>query len=295
MSRGKKRGNLDLLGKYTWFLPTTADFLIIIGLFILGTVIGNLLALLAMMVPGVDMSMANIIAYPMMFIPAMIYAGAKSQRDSYNHEGILYDNKNFAPLGGWLCAGLAVLLTLCMAFCADTFSLILPEPSEQFEQAMEGIMESEHLWASFISACIFAPFFEEWLCRGTVLRGLVGRGMKPGWAIVISAAFFAIIHLNPWQAAAAFALGLLIGYVYYKTGSLRLCMLMHFTNNITALVISNIESLKEYDTFLDLLGPMYWIFFAAAVIILALGVLKFKKTDSALAMPKVPAIFEKEI
>jgi len=140
-----------------------------------------------------------------------------------------------------------------------------------------GGLTGGNFWLNFLCVSIFAPFFEEWLCRGMVLRGLLGRRVKPVWAIVISALFFAVIHMNPWQAIPAFILGLLFGYVYYRTGSLKLTMLMHFTNNTFALIIGHIESLSDYETWQDLLGQMYWIYFGVAVLIIALVVLAFKK------------------
>ena len=91
--------------------------------------------------------------------------------------------------------------------------------------------------------------------------------MKPVWAIVISAAFFALIHMNPWQAVPAFGLGCLFGYVYYRTGSLKLTMLMHFTNNTIALIAGNIDSLKDADTWLDIM-PV-WAYCVIAVVLLA--------------------------
>ena len=118
---------------------------------------------------------------------------------------------------------------------------------------------------------IFAPFFEEWLCRGMVLRGLLGNKVKPAWAIVFSAIFFAVIHLNPWQAVPAFLLGCLFGYVYYKTGSLKLTMLMHFANNTFSLVISNIDAFEDMDSFLDLFpSARYWVIFFACILLLVL-------------------------
>ncbi len=51
--------------------------------------------------------------------------------------------------------------------------------------------------------------------------------MNPALAIAISAIFFATIHGNLWQGISAFILGSFFGYVYYKTGSLKLTMLMH--------------------------------------------------------------------
>ena len=125
------------------------------------------------------------------------------------------------------------------------------------------------LWSSFLVVAIFAPIFEEWLCRGMVLRGLLTK-MKPVWAIVVSALFFAVIHANPWQALNAFLIGLVMGYVYYKTGSLILTMIIHFVNNGTSVILSNIESLKDYEYWIDIMGKQtYTIVFLVSCVVLA--------------------------
>ena len=61
--------------------------------------------------------------------------------------------------------------------------------------------------------------------------------------------------MNPWQALAAFLLGILFGFVYYKTGSLKLTMLMHCVNNTMAVVFSKIPSIEEAESFADILSP----------------------------------------
>ena len=111
-----------------------------------------------------------------------------------------------------------------------------------------------------------------------VLRGLLGNGVKPVWAIVISALFFAFIHLNPWQAVPAFLLGCLFGYVYYKTGSLKLTMLMHFANNTFSLLLSNVDALEDADSFLDVFpGGRYWVIFFACLLLLVLIIRSFNR------------------
>ena len=161
---------------------------------------------------------------------------------------------------------------------------------------LKSLMESMttgNLWVNFLLVSIMAPLFEEWLCRGMVLRGLLNSGgMRPFWAIVISAAFFALIHMNPWQAIPAFLLGCLFGYVYYRTGSLKLTMLMHFTNNTIALVCANIW--PEAETWTDIIGSLYWICFALALIVLALVVPAFRRIrlqSPAGNCDAVPAVF----
>ena len=103
-------------------------------------------------------------------------------------------------------------------------------------------------------------------------------GFTSVWAIVISALFFAVIHANPWQALNAFMIGLLMGYVYYKTGSLILTMIMHFVNNGTSVILSNVESLKDYDYWIDILGKQnYTLVFIAACAVLAACIAVFSR------------------
>jgi len=102
-----------------------------------------------------------------------------------------------------------------------------------------------------------------------VLRGLLTR-MKPAWAIVISALFFALIHMNPWQALNAFIIGVVMGYLYYKTGSLLLTMLIHFVNNGLAVVMTQIPSMAEYDFWIDMMGTgLYSVVYVLGVAALA--------------------------
>ena len=139
---------------------------------------------------------------------------------------------------------------------------------EVLKNALEQLTEGP-LWVSLLSVSVFAPLFEEWLCRGLVLRGLLQK-MNPASAIGVSAAFFAILHMNPWQAIPAFILGLLFGYVYYKTGSLKLTMLMHCVNNTMAVVASRIPSLSDAETFMDVMSPWAYIcIYIACILFLA--------------------------
>ena len=95
--------------------------------------------------------------------------------------------------------------------------------------------------------------------------------MNPALAIAISAIFFATIHGNLWQGISAFILGSFFGYAYYKTGSLKLTMLMHCVNNTLATLLSRIPGMGEAESFMDVLSPWaYWLeFIACAAIVVA--------------------------
>ena len=120
--------------------------------------------------------------------------------------------------------------------------------------------------------------------------------MNPVLAIIISALFFAVIHLNPWQAIPAFIIGCLLGYVYYKTGSLKLTMLMHCVNNTFAVICSRLPGMEEAEGWMDVIpSPAYWILVAASVLLTALvvlGISKVRQLRPEGNMDPVPSIFE---
>lgn len=273
--RYKGRGSYDLLSNYNHFMPGFGGLGLIVALFILGNILaGFLLILLAPL--GFDLSLIMLLAYPLMFVPVMLYGSAKSRRDEGFVDGYAIDNSNFGSHKWYTMALAAIILAIATAVVIEPVSMLLPEMSAEYELEFAALLGGP-VWATFIMISIFAPFFEEWLCRGVVLRGMLKK-VGPAWAIVISAAFFALIHGNQWQAVPAFLMGLVFGYLYYKTGSLKLTMLMHFANNTMALVISKIPSLKDAEYFSDALSPWaYGGIYALCIIAIAAGIVMLKK------------------
>lgn len=90
-----------------------------------------------------------------------------------------------------------------------------------------------------ITLVIAAPILEEIIFRGIVLEGLLKR-YSPLKSILISALFFGIVHLNPWQFLSGFLGGILMGWVYYRTRNLLLPIFLHFVNNLTFTLLSKV-------------------------------------------------------
>ncbi len=273
--RHQGRASYELFSNYAHYLPGFGGMLMLFILFIAGSLIGSLLSgifVLAMGSSEAVQSYSMLISYPVSFIPPLLYASAKSRRNEVFDTGYALDSNNFGSKGG-LIIGLTVsLATLAAAFVAEPISSILPDMPAALEEALKSLTNGP-LWASLISVSIFAPLFEEWLCRGLVLRGLLSK-MNPTGAICVSAAFFAILHMNPWQAIPAFILGLLFGYVYYRTESLKLTMLMHFVNNTFATIFSRIPAFEEAETFMDILCPWkYAVIFVLCVLVLVSAII----------------------
>ena len=254
-------------------------------MFLLGALLGNLIISVLSLTLSAQFALeyGTVISYPLMFVPPMLYASYQSRKNELSSwaedgsplAGIPLDCNNFGRLGGWWLALIAAIATMAASFMAEPINALLPEMPEMLKKAMEQLTEGP-LWISLLSVSIFAPLFEEWLCRGLVLRGLLQK-MNPFSAIAVSAAFFAILHMNPWQAIPAFILGLLFGYVYYKTGSLKLTMLMHCVNNTLAVVLTRIPSLSDAETFMDIMSPWAYIcIYIASILFVAAALITFK-------------------
>lgn len=85
---------------------------------------------------------------------------------------------------------------------------------------------------------LLAPVVEEVVFRGAILRKLLS-GMRSKWgAICFTAALFALIHANPAQMPHAFLMGLLMGWLYMRTGSIVPGMVFHWANNTVAYLMT---------------------------------------------------------
>ncbi|MCB2289249.1 CPBP family intramembrane metalloprotease [Clostridium sp. CS001] len=90
-----------------------------------------------------------------------------------------------------------------------------------------------------LSVAVVAPVYEEVIFRGILLKGM-SKKINPAIALIISALFFALVHMNIPQGINAFLLGIVIGAIYLKTGSIYLSIFAHFTNNILAITMSSL-------------------------------------------------------
>ena len=232
------------------------------GWLLLGAILGAIVELAAgLFLPEQTIQdYGFIVSYPLQFLPAMVYATKQSRKNRPFLPGYALNSGHFGPFGVGVAILLTVLLTFAAMFAIDlpaywivqltTKSSMMAKLYEDFLEAMKQITAGP-FWSCFLGTAIFAPIFEEWCVRGMVLRGLLTR-KKPFWAILISALFFCIMHLNPWQGIEALIIGMIMGYVYFKTGSLLLTMLIHFVNNAFSVIAAHIDSLKDYQ-------GLYWV------------------------------------
>ena len=99
-----------------------------------------------------------------------------------------------------------------------------------------------------LSITVMAALVEELLFRGAIQGHLLRKGMKPSHAILVSSAIFGIIHMNPGQVPFAFAIGLIFGWLCYRTGSLVPGIIGHFINNTIGCIQMATMSKEEFNT-----------------------------------------------
>ena len=77
-----------------------------------------------------------------------------------------------------------------------------------------------------------APIVEELCYRGLLMTSLLKRGMSRWLSVIVSAALFAAMHLEPVRFALLFAIGLILGWARVHRNNTTTSIVAHMTNNM---------------------------------------------------------------
>lgn len=164
------------------------------------------------------------------FSAALAYYWLRKVRKKYPQEKNVPLKKsiNFFSVTGTILTVIGAQLIVCyVMFSVQRFS--------SFD--LNTIIDSQIASSDFattllvVSAICIAPIHEEILFRGLTLH--FAKRLGPFWvANIIQALLFAVLHMNLTQGVYVFFLGLILGYVYKKTGNLKAPMWIHFLFNI---------------------------------------------------------------
>lgn len=94
------------------------------------------------------------------------------------------------------------------------------------------------LWLLVLAFCVVAPITEEFFARGFLYRGWSESFLRPVGAILLSSAVWTMMHLqyNWFFLAQVFSIGLLLGYLRYRSNSTWLTVILHGLNNLAATI-----------------------------------------------------------
>lgn len=128
--------------------------------------------------------------------------------------------------------GVLIVAFVCLtaiSYVVDIFaSLLNISIKEQSQMEMDVV---RHPFALF-TVSVIAPITEEIIFRGAILRRMLQSSKQSPWmAIVCSAVLFSAGHVFPVMIVNAFFIGLLFGWLYFKTRSLLLTITLHLASN----------------------------------------------------------------
>lgn len=111
-------------------------------------------------------------------------------------------------------------------------SLLFPSWLEDYLELMESAgLSGEIPLLMMIYSVLLAPVSEELVFRGVTMR--IARRAFPFWiANIVQALLFGIFHMNPLQGCYTFVLGLVLGYICEKGGTIYHVILFHFLFNL---------------------------------------------------------------
>ncbi|MFA7116900.1 MAG: CPBP family intramembrane glutamic endopeptidase [Bacteroidales bacterium] len=253
-------------------LPKLGESILIFCIIIIfGNLFGGIYVLL---INGSESEfLIKFVPYIIEFLPVFIYIYYKAKHNiNYptSIKGSAYvkvNDPSFDKMNPILLFFLLLLAVTSYTLILDPLNIFMPLP-EWFSKIMETVVTG-NIWWTFLTVAIAAPLLEEFVCRGTILRGLLTH-MSPTKAIIWSALFFGVMHLNPWQAIPAFFIGCFMGWIYYKTHCLWATIFIHFVNNGSTVLLSKFyPNMADKDNLLSLFPST--LFYVLAII-LALAV-----------------------
>lgn len=172
--------------------------------------------------------------------------------------------------------------------------LKLPESLNALEQMIKDMQESASamiekfvsvdtiggLMLNLFMIAGLAALGEELLFRSIIQTSLIKICKNAHVGILIASAIFSFIHLEFYGFVPRLILGMLLGYMFYFSGSIWVPMLMHFLNNGTVVLIYFLNNKDitniDVDTFGQTSIP---ILIVSIVVMIALFLFSIKYSD----------------
>ena len=130
------------------------------------------------------------------------------------------------------------LLAVAMVgvYSTDVFNEMLALP-DLIGVEMSGMLHNP--WG-ILAVGVIGPIAEEVVLRGAAQGWMHQHGVAPMRAILVAAFLFGLMHLNPAQIPFAMLMGIVLGILYWKSGSLVLACLLHILNNSMVCLLANV-------------------------------------------------------
>lgn len=255
--------------------PTFVDMLTIIGVMLIITLLTSHITHLVMMLftdsatQESTMTIAATVAYPISFLLTILFTiiyrrhklADNPRRAEFSLKGIFRHASAAYVLWG-------VILLLAVMVVTDPIVSLFPGSLEQMNK-----IYSVPFIPLVLSTIILAPLLEE-----TLFRGILMSDLKQRYGVVLSILFsallFGAVHLNMAQGVCALFSGIVLGYIFYVSGSLWSVIFIHMINNLMAVVVNKyFPRSGEGNSIKELIGIdwLYYTIFTISIVLLIIA------------------------
>lgn len=129
-----------------------------------------------------------------------------------------------------------------------------------------------------IAVGVAPAVFEEFVFRGVIFSKLKKYGTS--FALIASSLLFAMLHSNLVSMPFAFLAGLIIGFIYIRTGNLWIAIVIHFLNNTFSVIQEEVLSVFTGEMAIAAFNIIFYVVVALAFLIVAWLEMKCKISNN---------------
>ena len=268
-------------------------FLIIL---LISSLVGAAVSMVFVFAGDTGMKIAQGLSSIMMFIvPPVVYYYITRSEHRMHDLGLRQVNK---PWGLFILIGIVLMFislpvtnqltrwneAMSLGGAFDKLEAYLKTLEETAAATTERLLKADSIGGLLLNLLIIAlipAVGEELTFRGVLQQGLTRSMKNPHVAILLSAAIFSFIHFQFYGFLPRMFLGILLGYMFYVSGSLWTSITMHFVNNGTAVVLYYLNNKGILDIDADHFGETQsvWMLVASALVTVALITWSWKQKE----------------
>lgn len=180
-----------------------------------------------------DDATALILLFMVFFAVVVVAVGIGVARHARAAPGLL-GLRPFARRWWWLAPACILLLSVALDEGLLRLARLLfdIDLTPQTSQVIAGLAKTlPQALAATLAIGLLGPFAEELAFRGMVYGCVEGYfGARAAW--LVSSILFAVAHIEPAHVALVLPIGMLLGWVRMRSGSLWPCIAAHVANNV---------------------------------------------------------------
>ncbi len=140
-------------------------------------------------------------------------------------------------------AGVGAVAIVPLAEVLDRWSYVVLPPLRELAAGEASLLAIHSPWQAvlvFGAVAVTPAVCEETLFRGW-LQGTLRRKLAAVPAIIVQAVLFALFHMSPLSIVALAFVGLYLGWLFERTGTLSASMTAHCLYNATVIGVTNLQ------------------------------------------------------